>query len=392
MKILHVTNFFKPSWEAGGIARVAYEISKNLVKDGHEVTVFTTDGFKSRLNITKNKPVDVDGINTYYFRNLSNYLTKRNIVIPYYLPFIARIKIQDFDVIHIHEHRTLLAVIVHYYSKKYNIPYVLQAHGTLPNTIGKKKQKNIFDAIWGNEILKDASKLIAVSDTEVDQYLQMKIPSEKIDTIPNGMDTNSFCKLPVKGTFRKKYNIRENKIVLFLGRLHERKGIDFLIKAYADLIKEKNDVILVLAGSDDGYRDKVKLLIDKFNLKNNVKITGYIDTFDKLAAYVDCDVLVYPSILEIFGLVPFEAIMCGSPVIVTDDCGCGELIKKASCGCLVKYGDVTDLKNKMKLILENPDLGNKFVENGQKYITNNLTWPLICKKIEALYENCIYKT
>ncbi|HWQ47765.1 MAG TPA: glycosyltransferase, partial [Methanosarcina sp.] len=165
MKILHVTNFFKPSWEAGGIARVAYEISKNLVKEGHEVTVFTTDGFKSRLKTIKNKPIDVDGINTYYFRNLSNYLTKRNIVIPYYLPLIARIKIQDFDVIHIHEHRTLLAIIVHYYSKKYNIPYVLQAHGTLPNTIGKKNQKNIFDAIWGNKILKDASKLIAVSNT-----------------------------------------------------------------------------------------------------------------------------------------------------------------------------------------------------------------------------------
>lgn len=46
----------------------------------------------------------------------------------------------------------------------------------------------------------------------------------------------------------------------------------------------------------------------------------------------------------------------------------------------------------MKLILENPDLGNKFVENGQKYITNNLTWPLICKKNRGLYENCIYKT
>ncbi|WP_054864778.1 glycosyltransferase [Methanosarcina barkeri] len=94
------------------------KFQKNLVKEGHEVTVFTTDGFKSRLKIIKNKPVDVDGINTYYFRNLSNYLTKRNIVIPYYLPFIARRKIQDFDVIHIHEHRTLLAVIVHYYSKK----------------------------------------------------------------------------------------------------------------------------------------------------------------------------------------------------------------------------------------------------------------------------------
>lgn len=106
--------------------------------------------------------------------------------------------------------------------------------------LGNRSKKNIFDAIWGNEILKDASKLISVSDTEVDQYLQMKIPSEKKYIL------SLMAWIPIlfvnylrKEHLEKKYNINENKIVLFLGRLHERKGIDFLIKAYADLIKEK---------------------------------------------------------------------------------------------------------------------------------------------------------
>lgn len=391
MKILHVTNFFKPSWEAGGVARVAYEISENLVKEGHEVTVYTTDGFKSRLNINKNRIVDVDGINTYYFRNLFNYFSRKNITIPYYLPFIAKKEIKNFDIIHIHEHRTLLAIIVHYYAKKYNIPYVLQAHGSIPNTIGKQDQKRLFDALCGKKILKDASKLIAVSNIEVDQYLQMNIPLEKVVVVPNGIDVGSFSSLPDKGTFRKKHSINEKHMILFLGRLHERKGIDFLIKSFAELLTEINNVVLVLAGSNDGYLDKAKSLVDELNLKDHVKFTGFISTVEKLEAYLDADVLVYPSTLEIFGLVPFEAIMCGNPVIVTDDCGCGEFIKKANCGCLVKYGDVIDLKNKIRFILENPDLGSKFVENGQKYITSNLTCPLICKKTEILYESCIYK-
>jgi len=391
MKILHVTNFFKPSWEAGGIARVAYEISKNLVKEGHEVTVFTTDGFKSRLKIIKNKPVDVDGINTYYFRNLSNYLTKRNIVIPYYLPFIARRKIQDFDVIHIHEHRTLLAVIVHYYSKKYNIPYVLQAHGTLPNTIGKQNQKKIFDVLWGNEILKDASKLISVSNTEVDQYLQMNVPIEKMVVIPNGIDIDSLSSLPEKGSFRDRYHINQKHMILYLGRLHKIKGIDFLLRSFGELVKDIDDSVLILAGPDDSYKDKAKEQIHELGLEKKVIFTGYMGPVDKISAYLDADILVYPSSFEIFGLVPFEAIMSGTPVIVTDDCGCSEFIKRASCGYLVKYGDVTDFKCKMRLMLENPEIGSKFVENGQKYITNNLTWPLICKKIETLYENCIYE-
>lgn len=390
MKILQVTSFYKPSWEAGGVPRVAYEISKNLVKKGHEVTVYTTDGFKFRLITKKNKPVDVEGIKTYYFRNLSVYLANMNIITPYYLLFIARKKIKDFDIIHIHEHRTLLAVIVYYYAKKYNIPYIIQAHGSISTKTRKQIQKKIFDAIWGNKILKNASKLIAVSNVEVDQYLQINVHPEKVAVIYNGIDINFFLKLPEKGTFRNKFGIYEKHMILFLGRLHERKGIDFLIKAYAELIKEKNDVMLVLAGPDEGFLDKANLLINKYNLIDKVKFTGFINEFDKLAAYIDADILVYPSVFEIFGLVPFEAIICGTPVIVTDDCGCGELIKKSRSGYLVEYGDITSLKNKMKIILENPQIGHNFVSNGKKFIYDNFSWENIVKKIEENYENCIH--
>lgn len=332
MKILHVTNYFKPSWEAGGVTKVAYEISKNLVNQGHEVTVYTTDGFKSRLKITKNEPIDIDRINTYYFWNVSSFLSKNNITTPYYLPFIARKKIKNFDIIHIHEHRTLLAIIVHYYAKKYNVPYIVQAHGSLPNTFGKQTQKKIFDAIWGNNILKDASKLIAVSNIEVDQYLQMNVPAEKVIVIPNGIDLDSFMELPKKGTFRKKHNINQKHMILYLGRLHARKGIDFLIRSFAELLTEMDNIILVLAGPDDGHLNKAKSLVEELSLNDKVKFTGFISSAEKLEAYTDADVLVYPSVLEIFGLVPFESVTYGTPVIVTDDCGCGEFIKKANCG------------------------------------------------------------
>ena len=112
--------------------------------------------------------MNIDGIKVYYLKNLfKKKISKFNVTAPYYLPFIAKRKIQDFDIIHIHEHRTLLAMFVHYYAKKYNIPYVLQAHGSIPDIVGSKKQKNLYDFIWGNKILKDASKLIAVSNIEI---------------------------------------------------------------------------------------------------------------------------------------------------------------------------------------------------------------------------------
>ena len=103
MKILQVVSFFKPSWEAGGIARVCYEISKKLADKGHEVTIYTTDGFKSRLKVKKNQPVNVENMNVYYLRNLSNFLAKRNLCIPYLLPYLSKRDLRQFDVIHVRE-------------------------------------------------------------------------------------------------------------------------------------------------------------------------------------------------------------------------------------------------------------------------------------------------
>ena len=391
MKILHVTKTFKPFWEFGGVARVSYEMTRHLLDRGHEITVYTIDGFSSIKKVESNKLIDMGGLKTYYFYNLFRYFPGHfELISPGSILNIIEKNINNYDLIHFHDLRTSLTVVVAYYARKKNIPYIIQAHGSVLPFLQKQRLKNLFDLFFGYKILKAASKVIAVSNAEVDQYVKMGVPKEKIVIIPNGIDVDSFNDLPEKGTFRKQYGISEKYIVLFLGRLHERKGIDFLIKSYAELKRELDDVVLVLAGPDDGYRAKAEMLINNLNLTNQIKFTGYIDEIDKLAAYVDADVLVYPAILEIFGLVPFEAIMCGTPVIVTDDCGCGDLIKDAKCGYLVKYGDVNDLEKKMKHVIENPSDGKKLVEAGREYIEENIAWNNVVKQMEEVYENCIH--
>lgn len=382
MKILQVIQFF--SSNHGGSAVVPYELSKNLQKRGHEVTVLTTD---FQLN---NDFIDsLEGVEVIPFHcqlNIGGLLVSPSIN-KYLNENIAK-----FDIIHMHNFRTYQNIIVYKYAKKYNIPCILQAHGSVSRIVEKKSLKYIYDVSCGNRLLKSVSNVIAVSNVEVNQYLQMNVPLEKVVIIPNGIDIGSFSNLPKKGSFRAKYHINQKHMILYLGRLHERKGIDFLIRSFAELLTEMDNAILVLAGPDDGHLNKAKSIVEELSLDDKVKFTGFISSAEKLEAYMDADVLVYPSVLEIFGLVPFESITCGTPVVVTDDCGCGEFIKKANCGYLVTYGDIIDLKYKIRQILENPDIGSKFVENGNKYITSNLTWPLICKKIETLYENCIHKT
>lgn len=391
MNILEVSNFFKPSWETGGVTKINYELSKNLVSRGHKVTVYTTDGYTSMLDVLKNQPVDVDGIEVYYFCNLFRFLVKKaKLPTPYHLPFVLRKQIKNFDIIHIHEHRTIAAAVVHYYAKKHKIPYVVQSHGSILKIGRMYTFKLLFDVVFGYKILRDASRMIAVSNIEINQYVQMGIPAGNIAIIPNGIDTTSIYKLYEKGTFRIKYGIHEKHIILFLGRLNERKGVDFLIKSFAQLRLTIDDVILIIIGSDDGYRSEIENLINKLNINKNVKLIGYISDEDKSAAYLDADILVYPAVNEIFGLVPFEAIMCGTPVIVTDDCGCGDLINNAKCGLLVKYNDVESLKNKMYLLLQDYKLRSNMVKNGQKYIRTQLTFEKSTFKLEQIYEDCLH--
>jgi glycosyltransferase involved in cell wall biosynthesis len=325
----------------------------------------------------------------FYFRNVSNLLAWHRYLL--YPGLIRALKdhIQDFDIVHLHGTRNFQNIIAAHYAKKYGIPYVIQPHGSLPKIVAKQKLKMIYDVFWGKDILKSASKIIAVSGSEVEQFRQVDIPDEKINVIPNGINDVSPTDLPPAGQFRERYDIHEKHIILYVGRIHKRKGIDFLIHAFNSFIQTwtGDDVTLVIVGPDDGYRSTLENLVEQLGLSEKARFIGYAPTLT--AAYQDADVLVYPSIYEIFGLVPFEALLCGTPVIVTDDCGCGELIEEAECGYLVHYGDVAGLSETLRKALDHPDVNTRMVEAGRRYVEEHLAWENVVKLVEEMYENVV---
>lgn len=385
MKILQVTNFFKPSWEAGGPARVCYDISTELVDMGHDITIYTTDGFKSKLNVKTNEPVDVDGIKTYYFRNLSRYLA-RNLVlpIPYYLPIIARKELNEFDVIHIHEYRTVSAIIIRYFATKYNISYVLQAHGTSPKIVKRFKLKLIFDKLFGYKILKDASKLFALNETEVSQYIDLGADANQIVIIPNGIDSSKFDKLPEKGYFKKKYSIDSEYIILYVGRLHKSKGIDLLLESFAMMANKDDSIKLVLVGPDDGYQVEFEQMAKDLRISEKVIFTGFVEYEDKIAAYVDSDIFVTPWFSG-FPVTFLEACACGLPIITTKKGDKLDWIHD-KIGYVVEYNK-EQLQDALFEILRDDRLRQKFGEEGKRLVRDDFEWGKIMKQIERIYEN-----
>jgi glycosyltransferase involved in cell wall biosynthesis len=277
--------------------------------------------------------------------------------------------------------------IVHYYAKKNNIPYIVQAHGSVMPTFQKTFLKKLFDKLWGNNILKDASNLIALTETESEQYKLMGIFENKITIVPNGINLLDYQKIPKKGEFRKKYNIKNNeKIILYLGRIHKNKGIELLLDAFSIVLENDEKFRLVIVGPDDGFLDHIKELTKTLNLNKNVLFTGPIYENDKAEVYVDSDIFVTPSYSGL-PITFLESCAYGIPIITTSNGDKLDWINN-NVGYVVKY-DKYLLSNAILNLISNESLKNKFGYNGKTLVRTNFNWEIITQYIEKIYHEII---
>lgn len=366
---------------------MAYEISKYLAHRGHNVTVYTTDVYDSisRLKYREN-PTFVDGIKVYHFKNISNILAKKNFPIAPMMAISLYENIQNFDIIHINEYRTFQSVLVHYFAKKYKIPYVLQPRGSVPQKIGAHNLKVLFDDLFGLSIFNDTHRVILSSNKELQECISIlpNLNKDKVELIPNGIDLDNDSNLPNKGEFRKKYLIKNNeKIILALGRIHEIKGFDLLIESFNILCAKIGNVKLVIAGPDEGYLSVLCSIVDKLNLNDKVIFTGPLYGNDKIEAYIDANIFVLPSRYESFGNVVLEACKFGLPPVITNNCGVSEWITNDQ-GMVVEY-DKNELYASMYKLLINEELRIKMGENCKKLIFDKFSLDNVFGKLENVY-------
>lgn len=388
MKILHVCNFFHPAnIIGGGVSKVAYDQVRRLSKRGHDVTVFTTDAYLNGSHLPKNEPVKIDNFEVYYFDTVRIPIGKMTVNKPIARVYIKQL-INNYDVIHLHGSRSpFLHVDVAHYAMKISIPYVIQTHGALPTAIGNTLGKKLYDIFFGDKILKNATKILALNKLEARQQRKRGIPPEKIAVIPNGIDLSEYADLRSKGCFKEKFNIPEDKkIILYLGRIHKTKGIDFLVRAYAYLIKKMkyNDAILVIAGPDDGYFDEAKSLSDSLSISDLVLFTGFISSEDKLEVLVDADVFVTPSFYG-FPMTFLEACATGTPIITTT---LGDTLEwiNGNTG-YVTSPTYYDLAKAIYTIISGDGLRRKFSRDCRETVSSKFSLEKVVERLEEVYKD-----
>lgn len=391
MKILHVAHFFIPCLSAGGVVNASYQIASKQAED-NDVKVLSTDSCKERLKFPDGRyDVDVDGIMVDYFKNLSNRFKMATMLdTPFSAPFRIRKEIKDYEIVHIHEHRQTLAIIASHFARKNNIPYIVQAHGSVLPFFQKEGLKNLFDKVFGFKILHNAACVFALTEVEKEQYLKMGVDEDKIEVVPLGINLEEYENLPDYGRFRSKFNISDDdNLILFVGRIHEIKGLDLLIDSFNDLIglNENKNIKLAIVGPDDGYLTELEDKIRMYSLEDNVIVTGPLYKEEKQEALVDCDLFVMPSKYESFTTSGLEAMACSKPLVLTKNNHIHDWVD-GNCG-LACDDDKDSLREAIEKLLFDEDLSKTYGENGKRLIKERYDWDIINKQILDIYEKLL---
>jgi glycosyltransferase involved in cell wall biosynthesis len=377
MKILQVIAYFTP--RKGGDVNVCYNISKQLAQRDHEVTIATSD---YEFDKEYAASIEKEGVNVIYFHCRADICAF--LVTPSIRKWL-KFNINKYDLIHMHNFRSYQNNVVHYYAMENEVPYILQAHGSVLPHFAKTQLKKLYDFVWGYKILRDAAKAIALTNTEVNQYTEMGVDEKKIELIPNGIDLSQYKNLPRYGDFRKQFNINSNeKIILFLGRIHKIKGLDLLVVAFADLLRYIKDCKLVIVGPDDGYLPALKKQTVDLEIENKVLFTGPLYGQDKLKAYIDADVFVLSAEYDCFSVTLLESMACGTPIVTTNNGDKLDWIHN-KVGIVVDY-DKTQIRNAVHKILTDDALRKSFGEEGRRLVRDIYNWDNIVQELIELYE------
>lgn len=381
MKILQIVPYFYPY--NGGQEQYIYNLSRHLVKMGHNVHIIT-----SNFPITNNYEV-IDGITVERYKFLIRIL--RNPIVPSLLQI--RKKIYDFDIIHTHNEHSYAAMITSYYKNKIDFPLILTCHGQLKfgDPILDIIEK-VYSKYIGKRVMKTSDLIIALSNSDKKYISSFGVDSKKIHVIPNAIDPSRLIDYNLEYTnlnlTYNTYKLAGKRIVLFVGPVIKRKGVEYLIKAIPIIlenIKEKN-IIFIFTGSGD-YIEEAKKLAIKLNVMNEIIFTDIINFRDLLTFYQISDIFILPSLSEGVPTSILEAMFFKLPVISSDIPGIRDYFKDSA--LLIPPKDEKRLAKSIIILLEDEKLRKMLSNKGKELIDSKFLWEKVAKEYELIYKNLI---
>ena len=358
MKILHVVPTYVPAYRYGGPIVSVHGLCKALVARGHEVHVFTTnvDG-DATLDVPTDRSVDVDGVQVRYFPSKFPRL--------YWSPEMRRAlrDVRAYDVVHTHAVYLWPGVAAARAARKAHVPYVISPRGMLvPELIAKKSRamKTLWLRMLERRGFAHASAIHFTSQLEWEDAKRVGIPLPAPVVIPNGVD------LPPRPNVA-----REDRTLLFLGRVNWKKGLDRAISALPSLRAR-----LIVAGNDEEHlTPRLRALASSVGA--DVEFVGpvYGEAKQELLARASLFVLMSDS--ENFGNAVLEALAMETPAVLSQGVGLAEEVVRAGAGVIGL--------DSVSALLDDADARAEMGRRGRALVESRFAWPIVAQQMEAMY-------
>jgi glycosyltransferase involved in cell wall biosynthesis len=344
-------------------------------QDGVKCTTLTLDIDLNANRIQDQAPAVVVALTCFWKRfyvplvNASNWRLICNLV-------------NEVDIIHLMSHWGVLNFLVYAAARRTRKPYVICPAGSLPLFGRSGWLKRMYNLLAGRAIIRNAAAWIAVTSSEVPHFESYGIPSHKITVIPNGVSNEDFP-ITDKSEFLKRYNLPDVPIILFMGRLNPIKGPDLLLHAFIQARKDLAGWHLMFAGPDGGMLSELRQIAQQAGVSDYVHFLGYLGGDDKSAAYHHAKLLVVPSRQEAMSIVALEAGICGTPAMVTDQCGFGEIGEVDA--RLEVPATSAGIARGLVQLLTKPDLLDRVRHDFEAFVSRQYAWDSIVIHYIKLY-------
>ncbi len=350
MRIAQVCHRYSPN--IGGVERHVQEIAERLARR-HEVEVITADRFGGL-----SKSEEINGVRVTRFRSLSPgdaYFAAPQIC--------SYLKKGGFDVVHAHNYHALPALFACRACKGERLIFTPHYHG-----LGSTPFRDMLNKPYrkvGSRIFERAEKIICVSNYERSLVIKDFGFEEKIEVIPNGINLDD-----IEGAEPFEH---DGRLILYIGRLDRYKNVDRAVEAMKYLPEDLHFYI----GGTGIYRDDLKILIEKLDLADRVKLLGFVPEEDKYRWMKACDLFINLSSVEAFGMTVLEALAAGAPVVVSAAGGLGEFAEKFEGVRSINVGSAPP--DALARLMEE-SIGIEVMEDLRKY-----DWRNIAARVEKAY-------
>lgn len=379
-----------------GETKNPFYLSQALRKMGHKVLVISDSIYKAPSNFSFNG-VEVINIGKMPLKGIAYYFAA-NIA---ELKKFINLDYDDFDMIN--AHFGISGIITLKKLGVLHIPIITTAHGTVLPEARANTESNLFYNIvvrLNGEIQQridyftwfNSDKVISVGKFQLMEMIELhKLPREKVVVIPNGVDTAFYRPDKKAGEkIRDLLKLNDKKVVLFVGRLTAKKGLQYLIEASRLIIKRLPDVFFLVVGGNDRFADyefTIRKKIHELHMEDRFLIVKNVPELDMPSYYNCADICVFPSIrYEPFPTVVLEAMACGKPIVASDVGGIPEQLGYRD--SLVPEKNLKILAKKIIELLENDELSNALSKRNRKR-AKEFDWSKVAREYLKVYYEVI---